>query len=181
MKNISKVTSICVLVCGSVTMANAFSLFGWFGSSDDKKEAPKVTHHEAVQPIQKPKEIQISRYTTQKEEIPSNKIDLLQQNISISFGPSITNIKQALEQLLENTGLRLQNSQNQDEYTQAMLANPLPATQRVIQNASLKQTLLALTGDKFDIVVDPIHRIISFKIKPTVKAIYLNQQGNNNE
>jgi conjugative transfer region protein (TIGR03748 family) len=123
---------------------------------------------------------QMSRYTTMKESVPIKKVDLLQQNITINFSPNVRTIDDALKQLLVNSGYQLETTASQDKYTQAMLANNLPATQRVIENASLKQSLLALTGDQFDIVVDPINRIISFKIKPTVLAIYLNEKGSTN-
>ena len=181
MKKLNKLATVCILLGGSVTMSNAFSLFGWFGSSDIKEtKVVKVEHKKEVPVIEPKKETQISRYTFQEEVIPENKVDLLQQNITISFSPNVTTVGMALEQLLGNTGLKLQKAQDQDKYTHAMLANNLPATQRVIENASLKQALLALTGDKFDIVVDPINRIISFKIKPTVLAIYLNEKGSTN-
>jgi conjugative transfer region protein (TIGR03748 family) len=179
MKNISKIISICILVCGSVTMANAFSLFGLVSSSDEMKKTSEV-HNLAVAEVKTPTQVsRISRYTTQVEGIASNKIDLLQQNISISFSPSIITIKDAIEQLLQNSGYRLEPSDTQTIYTQTMLANVLPATQRSFQNATLKQILLALTGNNFQIVDDPVRRIITFKILPTVKAIYLNQGTQN--
>jgi hypothetical protein len=55
-----------------------------------------------------------------------------------------------------------------------MLKNKLPVTQRTIQNANLKQALEALTGNNFNVVLDPITRQINFKIKSKVLAIYLN-------
>lgn len=179
MRNISKVASVCVLVASSVTMGNAFSLFGWFGSSDEKKETPKV-HKLAVAQVKSPAQVsRISRYTTQEEIIANNKIDLLQQNISISFSPSVITIKDAIDQLLQNSGYRLEPTDSQTIYTQTMLANVLPATQRSFQNATLKQILLALTGNNFQVVDDPVRRIITFKILPTIKAVYINQGTQN--
>jgi hypothetical protein len=107
-------------------------------------------------------------------------INLLDQNISIKFGSHVVTIDDAIDKLLLNSGYKLAGINNQDQYTQAMLANKFPATQKSITNASLRQSLLALTGNNFDMIVDPIHRIISLKIKPSVKALYFKEQEHTN-
>ena len=126
--------------------------------------------------------IQTSRYTSVEQVIPQNNIDLLTQNISITFSPDIVTVGEAVNQLLENSGYQL--TKYPDKYTSIMLKNKLPATQKSIKNANLEQVLIALTGKQFNIIDDPVNRIVGFKIKPKVLAIYLNNVetlGNNNE
>jgi len=107
-------------------------------------------------------------------------VNLLDQNISIKFGVDVKTINDAINTILTNTGYQLIKLDKQDQYTQAMLANNFPATQKSINNASLRQSLLALTGNNFDMIVDPIHRIIDFKIKPSVKTLYFQKKENSN-
>jgi conjugative transfer region protein (TIGR03748 family) len=115
---------------------------------------------------------QKSRYTFSENQIPTNHVNLLQQNISITFGEGVVTINDAVKQVLVNSGYQLDS--RQDVYTTAILSAPLPATLRSIQNATLEQVLLALTGNNFKIEEDPIHRLINFKIKPKAKALYVN-------
>ncbi|WP_150467618.1 hypothetical protein [Francisella sp. SYW-9] len=160
----------------SYNLANAFSLFGMF--SDKPQVQTKSITPSLVVPatnhIENTPNIRVSRYVTQKEYIPLNHVDLLSQNISIRFSPSVLTVADAIKQLLQNSGLVLIDSQYQDRYTKQMLKNKLPTTQRTIENATLKQALEALTGNNFNVVLDPITRQINFKIKSKVLAIYLN-------
>jgi conjugative transfer region protein (TIGR03748 family) len=177
---------VAVMLLMSFSNANAFSLFGWLSSSDKLQQSNKIVRHTADTVIIAHKHqpfasTQVSRYTFAKEYIPNQQSNLLDQNISIIFNNKVATIDGAITLLLFNSGFRLQAQNHQDQFTKLMLANSLPATQKSIKNATLKQTLLALTGRKFKIVVDPIHRLISFKIKPTVLAIYLNNKGDINE
>lgn len=201
MRKSNIILALTVLIA-SVSYANAFSLFG-FGDNTNKSkrtENPSEVFAKANpslnktiqqglasgqlhinQDIKSSEQTQISRYVSQKEEIPESKQNLLDQNISVEFDSNVETLRDAINQLLLNSGYRLRNINHQDKYIKAMLANPLPATQRTIQNATLKQALLMLTGHQFIIQLDPINRIIDFKIRPTVLAIYLNNQGVSDE
>lgn len=181
-KKVIRLIYIFIIFFSCFSNVNAFSLSNWFDSNDQSRQLKPINikHNVIIKKQQKHSQIvstQISRYVSQKEYIPNNQINLLDQNISIIFSNKVTTINDAVALLLFESGFRLQPVKQQDKYTKLMLDNSLPAIQQVIKNKTLKKSLLDLTGHQFKIVIDPIHRIITFKIRPTVLAMYLNNQG----
>ena len=116
--------------------------------------------------------IQTGRYTTQVNGLKEYQIDLLQQSVSIKFNDSVQTIHQAIDALLKFSGFHLLPLNHQNKLAQVMLSNPLPNALRDIKQATLKQALSGLTGDVFNIVVDPIYRTIAFRPKASIAALY---------
>ena len=156
------------------------SMIAGIGYSAESQSIDKLTHKSAnsLVSVQQSGKHGNNYIYTDMQSIPN--VNLLDQNISIKFGADVKTINDAINTILTNTGYKLTKADKQDQYTQAMLSNNFPATQKSINNASLRQSLLALTGNNFDMIVDPIHRIIDFKIKPSVKALYFKGQANSN-
>jgi len=74
--------------------------------------------------------------------------------------------------ILRFSGYSLVDYKNLPREVQAMVALPLPQVDRKLGPVSLQEGLLTLAGDSFGLLVDPVHRLISFRLKPTLQAIY---------
>lgn len=88
--------------------------------------------------------------------------NLLNQNISITFGDKIDTVGDAIKQLLSNSGYKLKICD--PDKSKDILDSKLPYAQRSFSNATLKQILMTLVGHAFKIDVNPISRVISLDL-----------------
>jgi len=95
--------------------------------------------------------------------------DLLQQAVQVRFPLSVISIKDAMTYLLKESGYGLVAG---DSFSESMLKNPLPLVDRNFGPITLEEGLTTLVGDNFQVLVDPVHRLISFRLKPTFTTLF---------
>jgi len=123
--------------------------------------------------------INVGRYLSVPEKPKNDQINLLNQQIQIKFPQNILTIKQAIQFLLRFRGYHLCANDQLDEATTQMLNQLLPEVDREFGPMTLKQGLQTLSGNMFYLLVDPVNRLIGFKLKPAYSKIYQNVTTNN--
>lgn len=115
--------------------------------------------------LAKPVKINIDRYLQAPLTALPEQKNLLQQQVNIIFPKSVINIKQAINFTLQFTGYRLVNNKHMTKALTYLLNLPLPVINRHLGPITLKNALMTLAGPSYSLVIDPVHRLISFKIK----------------
>lgn len=117
---------------------------------------------------------QVGRYVTTRIGAVPDQVDPLLTVATFKFTPDVQTIGQALSQVLQYAGYALVPPQNQTPLVQQTLAKPLPYSVRALGPIEIKDALTVLMGQNvFILVVDPLHRLVNFDIKPTIlNALY---------
>jgi conjugative transfer region protein (TIGR03748 family) len=115
----------------------------------------------------------IGRYLSVQQQAQVAQADLLQQTFQVKFPPYVKTIHDAMCYLLRFSGYALIDTKHLPPAAQAMIGLPLPQVDRSLGPVSLQEGLLTLAGGSFGLLVDPVHRLISFRLKPSLKRIYL--------
>lgn len=116
--------------------------------------------------------ITIGRYLTVAEKPQQEQQRLLNQQIQIKFPQNILTIKQAVEFVLQYSGYRLTDLQQMNQPARDMLNQPLPIIDKTFGPMTLEQGLITLAGNEFYLLIDPVHRLIGYKIKPAYRCLY---------
>jgi len=120
----------------------------------------------AVSPRLNAAEEQVGRYSTLPELPTAAQVDLLAATVTVSFPARIYTVGEAVKYLLQRSGYRLADAQVLPHETTDLLALPLPAVHRNLGPVTLVQALETLAGPSFQLINDPVHRLISFELCP---------------
>ena len=115
---------------------------------------------------------QLSRYTTRLPQVTAAQQNLLAAVVTISFPQSVKTIGEALGHLLKGSGYKLAGADYSDPFTRRMYRLELPTVQRTLGPVSIEQGLRALAGAAWELVEDPVHRLISFELKEGYRKHY---------
>ena len=118
--------------------------------------------------------ITVGRYLSVAATPAADQQNLLQQQIQIKFPQNVLTIKQAIKFILQFSGYRLCANSELDQPVKEMLNQSLPEVDRVFGPMTLDQGLQTLVGNMFYLLVDPVNRLVGFKIKPAYRYLYQN-------
>lgn len=116
--------------------------------------------------------VSIGRFLSVAVKPQNEQLNLLQQQIQIKFPQNILTIKQAVKFVLQFSGYQLAKSKQMGQPARAMLDQPLPEVDKTFGPITLEQGLKTLAGATFYLLVDPVHRLIAFQIKPNYYSLY---------
>ena len=85
---------------------------------------------------------------------------------------TIATVRDAVEFLLARSGYALAADEVHSIPARILLSHAIPQVQREVVYVSLSEALTMLAGDAYDVVLDPVHRRISFKLKEEYKVLY---------
>jgi len=108
-------------------------------------------------------EVQVGRYSMLSATPTKAQADLLATNIKVQLPKRIHTIGEAIHYLLQRSGFRLADSEAMASETTVLLDLPLPAVHRNLGPISLRKALETLAGPAFQLVQDPMHRLIAFE------------------
>lgn len=108
---------------------------------------------------------QAGRYITIKNKPRKEQVELMSQVIQIRFPQNVKTIGHAMEYLLVLSGYDLVPEKSQSYAMRLMLGKPLPVVDRELGPVTMKAGLETLAGPVFDIVEDPVNRLIAFNLK----------------
>jgi type IV pili sensor histidine kinase/response regulator len=109
-------------------------------------------------------ELQVSRYGSLSPVATSEQKDLLSIIVTISFNRNINTVGQALDHLLLRSGYQMADLSISDPVLPVLLTQPLPDVHKVLGPIHLDNALKTLAGPAWDLIVDPVHRLISFEL-----------------
>ncbi len=116
--------------------------------------------------------ISVGRYLAVSATPQKDQQQLLQQQIQVRFPQNILTIKQAVNFLLQFSGYQLATENTISVSVNTMLEQPLPEVDKNFGPMSLEQGLVTLSGDSFYLLIDPVNRLVSFKLKPSYEKLY---------
>jgi conjugative transfer region protein (TIGR03748 family) len=114
----------------------------------------------------------IGRYLGVTNQALPQQNDLLNQTFQIHFPLSIKTVGDAMNYLLQFSGYRLVSENMLIPEARQLMQLPLPQSDRVLGPLTLKDGLLVLAGKPFGLLVDPVHRLIAFRLLNSYEAIY---------
>lgn len=114
---------------------------------------------------------QVGRYLSVANAPLASQTDLLTQTFKVRFPTSVKTVGDAMHYLLQFSSYSLANhTLITDAKTMMML--PLPRADRALGPLSLQEGLLTLAGEPFGLLVDPVHRLIAFRLIKPYQSLY---------
>jgi conjugative transfer region protein (TIGR03748 family) len=106
----------------------------------------------------------VGRYSSISTKPTNAQMDLLAVIIEIKFPLAVNTVGSALELMMINSGFRLAEQSSTDPNLSILLNSPLPNIHRSLGPMSLRTALKTLSGLSWDLIIDPVHRLISFDL-----------------
>ena len=106
---------------------------------------------------------QVGRYSLIAAVPTEAQADLLATTLTIRFPVRIQTLGEAVRYLLQRSGYRLAKVESIEPDTLALFALPLPAVHRSLGPMTLRDALNTLAGPAFNLVQDPVHRLVTFE------------------
>jgi type IV pili sensor histidine kinase/response regulator len=107
--------------------------------------------------------VQVGRYSMIAATPTEAQADLLATTMTAHFPERIQTLGEAIRYLLQRSGYRLASVESIGPETAALFALPLPAVHRGLGPMTLKDALETLAGPAFQLIQDPVHRLITFE------------------
>lgn len=114
----------------------------------------------------------VGRYLTVENKPRFSQLNLLSQTIQMRFPQSVQTVGDAMNYALRLSGYSLIPADRMSEELKTTLAKPLPAIDRNFGPMSLKDALTTLAGPAFNLVQDPLNRMVDFRVKPQFARLY---------
>ena len=108
-------------------------------------------------------DIQAGRYSLLAATPTQAQAELLATTMTVRFPERIQTVGEAVRYLLQRSGYRLAHVESIAPETIALFALPLPAVHQNLGPMSLRDALETLAGQAFNLVQDPVHRLITFE------------------
>jgi conjugative transfer region protein (TIGR03748 family) len=107
---------------------------------------------------------QVGRYSTIAPVPRAAQVDPLQAVVTITFPDRISTVGEGLHYLLRRTGYRFASREATDPAIPVLMRQPLPAVHRRLGPITVLRALTTLAGPAWYLVVDPVHRLVSFDL-----------------
>ncbi len=118
--------------------------------------------------------MQVARYSIIAPVATASQADPLQTMVAIRFPePHITTVGDAMQYLLRHSGYHLAEAKAADPTMARLLNHLLPKVHRQLGPMSLQTVLSTLAGSAYQIVVDPVNRLIAFDLTPNYRQMKL--------
>ncbi|MCB1863231.1 MAG: hypothetical protein KDI47_16095, partial [Gammaproteobacteria bacterium] len=106
---------------------------------------------------------QVGRYSVIAAVPTKAQTDLLATTLTIRFPERIQTLGESVRYLLQRSGYRLAKIESIGPDTVNLFGLPLPAVHRSLGPMTLRDALKTLAGPAFNLVQDPIHRLVTFE------------------
>jgi type IV pili sensor histidine kinase/response regulator len=113
---------------------------------------------------EKVERVQTGRYSFVQNIPPVDQLNPLKVVIRTRVPQSINSVGQTVEFLLARSGYVLADASVLSEEAKVLLDLPLPAIHRTIGPMTLDRALNTLSGEAFELIVDPVHRKVAFEL-----------------
>ena len=117
---------------------------------------------------------QVGRYLIEKDGAEISQINPLKQTFSVTFPSNVYRVKEAMTYLLINSGYNLAPNIQQTVSAKNLLSQKLPLSDRHMGPMTIQEGLMALSGNTYQLLIDPERRLISFRLKKPFESLYIN-------
>ncbi len=108
--------------------------------------------------------VRVGRYSSINPVATEQQSNLLSVVVTISFNAHINSVGEAINHLLLRSGYHLASLKASDPMLPVLLDAPLPHTHKKIGPITIENALHMLAGSAWALVVDPVHRLVSFEL-----------------
>lgn len=108
-------------------------------------------------------DIQVGRYSLFTATPTEAQADPLQASVTMQFPATVRTVGDAVRYALAQSGFRLAGSEAMAPDAAYLFALRLPEVHRNLGPTSLQQALETLAGPAFQLVEDPVHRLVAFE------------------
>ncbi len=119
--------------------------------------------------------VRVARYSTVEPAATAVQANPLNVVIKIRFPRVVTTLDAAFDHLLHRSGYQLAEPASADPYLGVLLAAPLPEVHRDLGPITLENALSTLAGSAWRLVVDPVHRLVSFELAARYRQATVNR------
>ena len=117
-----------------------------------------------IAPLHADELVRVARYSTLEPVATHAQAEPLEVVVQLQFPQQITTVKGALVYLLSRSGYRLAEVKAADPQFTSLLRMPLPEVHRQLGPITLSRALKTLAGSAWQLVIDPVHRLVSFEL-----------------
>ena len=114
--------------------------------------------------IQADEVYRINRYTAIDPVATAQQSDILSVVVTLDFTDQVISVGDAIRHLLSRSGYRLASLDASDTALPILLKSPLPLIHRRLGPIKIDNALMTLAGPAWDLIVDPVHRLVSFEL-----------------
>lgn len=116
--------------------------------------------------------VQVGRYLTVAPIPTAEQLEPLSVIVNVRFPRSVHTVGGALQHLLPPSGYQLADTRHADPQLAVLTTRPLPEVHRQIGPMTLQQALSTLAGEGWQLEVDPVYRLVSFRLQAALRERY---------
>lgn len=121
---------------------------------------------------------QIGRYASVDNKPSQAQVNPLLSVVRIHFSNEIKTVGDALTHWLSYSGYKLVAINKMPAELRGILEQDLPQSARTLGPLTIKDGLLVLVGQQvFELICDPLHRLVSFKLNKKYRIALKNAKG----
>jgi len=113
----------------------------------------------------------IGRYANVDPVATSEQAQPLSVVVTVSFTDRVHTVGDAITHLLSRSGYRLADANRSDPVLPTLLNQPLPLIHRHLGPITIENALVTLAGEAWDLVVDPVNRLVSFELLDKYRSL----------
>jgi len=115
-------------------------------------------------------DLRLGRYRT-ISVAAAEQMAVMSAPVTVEFPEGVQTVGQAVEFVLKGSGFQIASDDAGASVRVALTDLPLPAAHRSLGPVTLQQLLKVLGGPGFQLVIDPVHRLISFELSLLGRAV----------
>ena len=116
--------------------------------------------------------VQVGRYLTVAPIPTAEQLEPLSVIVNVRFPRSVHTVGGALQHLLPPSGYQLADTRHADPQLAVLTTRPLPEVHRQIGPMTLQEALSTLAGEGWQLEVDPVYRLVSFRLQAALRERY---------
>ena len=124
------------------------------------------------QPVVASDAVQVGRYLTVAPIPTAEQLEPLSVIVNVRFPRSVHTVGGALQHLLPPSGYQLADTRHADPQLAVLTTRPLPEVHRQIGPMTLQEALSTLAGEGWQLEVDPVYRLVSFRLQAALRERY---------
>lgn len=131
-----------------------------------EKDVSGLTESERIEVMQ------TGRYSNVKNIAPVDQINPLKVVIQTTIPQAISSVRETIEFLLIRSGYVLADDLVLSDEAKILLSHKLPQVHRTLGPMTLDQALHTLSGEAFELVVDPVNRKVAFELSEKIARAF---------
>lgn len=135
------------------------------GATGTWEARPGVYENQPVS-IQDPVLVQTGRYSYLPAKPRPEQLNPLLTVIDVHIPDGVNTVKDSTQYLLQFSGYQLSQTVKPESHVIALLSRNIPEVHRHFEQVILRDALLALCGNGYRLLVDPVNRMVAYERDP---------------